>query len=343
MKKLLAPRFIVLDSSNKQDENSPASRNWRPDISVYKERTYPKLNKNKPNQLDKVDLVVEVKRYNSGEVAWEASARSDEFMPEGGAESRGQNYAALREVVKRQSRNHAFLLYIHDPWFTVVRVDHAGVIVSERVNMRTDPRPVLEFFHRYASADDAHRGLDTSRRRVTDPKVLDAIKKELEDSGDKDADWTLPLIEFDVPNGGGEPIKVYGVKQHIIPDDLLGRCTSTWTVWIREYLTKAFMKDTWRVEAAEVKPESDIIGELHKKKVPHIPTILYGGDLPGPGQVTKSQDFDEEGIDKRCHHRLLEKIVPSFVEKAPTPKAMFTAIYHAFQGRFGASSIFEWF
>jgi len=287
--------------------------------------------------MDKVDLVVEVKRHGSGVSAWQSASR--DFMPEGGADSRGQIYATLREIMKRQSRNHVFLLSIHDPWCTVVRVDHAAIIVSDQVNMRTDPRPVVEFLHRYASADKADRGFDASMR-VVDKKEAEVIEMEIITAKPSlPKDLTSPKIEFEVPNVKGETIKVYGVKQHTIPDDLLGRCTSTWIVWMRGEREMAFMKDTWRADVERRLSESEIIHKLHENGVPHIPTLLGGGDLAGPGQSTKSQEFNKNRIVKRRHHRQLQGHVSSFVDKAKTPKLMFTAIYHAFQGRLASPLI----
>lgn len=78
--------------------------------------------------------------------------------------------------------------------------------------------------------------------------------------------------------------------------------------------------------------------ELNEKAVRHVPTSIYGGDLPG--QETKTHGISDASwrighkhIYKRIHTRFVVAEVGSPLEAFPSSKVMFGAIHDAFQGK----------
>lgn len=59
----------------------------------------------------------------------------------------------------------------------------------------------------------------------------------------------------------------------------------------------ACLKDTWR---SDLRPETDTFRELKRHRVPHIPEVLYGGDVylgTDRPQESLSQTYAEDSED----------------------------------------------
>ena len=145
--------------------------------------------------------------------------------------------------MKGQGRTHAFLVCVFDPWFVVLRIEPSGYIINIPVNMKTEPRAVIDFFLRYAKSSNEVRGLDASRQPVN-PTIIELLPEECIPS---DGSW---LIEFDVPEENqatGEKLirKVYALQQLKASKRLVGRRTSTWIAWDSHTRERVFLKEHW--------------------------------------------------------------------------------------------------
>ncbi|KAJ2912030.1 hypothetical protein MD484_g8390, partial [Candolleomyces efflorescens] len=254
---------------------------------------------------------------------------------------------ALTKQLNCQWRNFAFFLLVNDPVAYIVRADRAGVIVTEPINFRNEPGPLLEFLWRFNFLSPEERGMDPTARLATDLEDIDIAKEKL-------AAHVSTRVQ-------ASPVYIVEVSDTTTPRNVLvwgclsscksltGRSTRVAAVWDPEAEKVRFLKDAWRTDAETTEGESDILRILNDAKVEHVPTLLAGGDVPGKYHQTMTQTFTspiqpwvltKPGVlDKWTHHRLLEEFIPTRLEDFKTPKGFLQALFDAFLAHKGAYAL----
>jgi hypothetical protein len=92
-----------------------------------------------------------------------------------GLRARVQHATQVAEIFLRQHRTHVFSLYVYRRFARILRWDRAGIIVTEPINVVTEPQKLLTFIYRYAKLSREAQGYDTSAKLATakELKILD--------------------------------------------------------------------------------------------------------------------------------------------------------------------------
>ncbi|KAG2012063.1 other/FunK1 protein kinase [Coprinopsis cinerea AmutBmut pab1-1] len=342
----LMPQYKSVNSSDSPDAQSDWDKKWRPDVSTYKKPEKGSYGASKilkgfkETQLDRVELVTEIKTTKNAVQAFQdavhknANPKEHEFLLDGkGAELlRGKVATMATEVLNRQHRTCFFMVLITDPHARLIRVDRAGIVVSAAIQFRIDPLPLIDFFLHFNNLSREGRGLDPT---VRDPTLKEQAIAHEKLSAPKDGRGVKVIA---VPgNGQGESSReVLAYRPMVDAASLTGRCTRTYKVWDLKDNVFRFLKDTWRPDTEDSEKESAVLRELKEHGVPHIPDLICGDDIEG--NVTRTQDFldapwvgarKRKPIDPRVNHRLLENLVPRFLEDCKNIRGVFQVIYDA--------------
>ncbi|KAM5542900.1 hypothetical protein V8D89_003284 [Ganoderma adspersum] len=213
-------------------------------------------------------------------------------------------------VFKYQQRQFVFMVLFLGKHARVIRFDRSGIIASEKIDYKKDGAQLNEFIVRYACLDAMHRGHVPSAVRISPTDVLgkqlkqhgaDAAERDPEDHVQKlfnrslDEKWSW--WKLCVRDGESEVERWFAVgKSHFCAGGVGGRGTRGYVAVPlddngEEIDLKAkfvYLKDAWRVNHEGMEKEGTILKALNAAKVPHIPTLLYHGDLD---QSTKSYDM----------------------------------------------------
>ncbi|KAH9912676.1 uncharacterized protein BXZ73DRAFT_107312 [Epithele typhae] len=208
----------------------------------------------------------------------------------------GQHVAYVVEVFARQSRHFLFTVAMHGSRVRLLHWDHAGCVVSEAFDIRTDPDILCEFLWRFSQATDSGRGHDTTVEYALPEEegwFRDGIREYM---------WTQL--------NPGEDLE-HAVKQHYAPGQLFATnilydglsadeghtrrfifsrpvVSSRWLAgpgtrgyWAYDVWTKnvVFLKDTWRYSTHEI--EGDIVRRLWDIGVRNVPSFVWHGDVSG--------------------------------------------------------------
>ena len=358
----MLPNFEAVVTANNPDKNSCDGRKWKPDISVYEKKTF--LSKaGEPvaeniMQFDKVELPHEIKPDGvpkpfsdpPPKSTSESPKRQHVFQTDGSDATviRGQLISVMTEMCARQHRLHAFMVYLNATEVRFLRADRSGLVVSEAINYRKNSQILAEFYLRFNKLSREERGWDPTVEVAPDNSQTTKAKEKLKPFCVRPElsmkERHLHIITIPGVNGEHDR-KVYTYHSLSDPESLTGRATRGYPAYDSDNDKVYFLKDMWRNEGLE--GEYNILEYLNGKGVPHIPTVLAGGDVPGTGQTTRTQEFvneswvlgkvgseDYEGLDCRVHHRLLENFIPHRIWDCINAKDMIAVVYHAFLGKF---------
>ncbi|KAH9912681.1 uncharacterized protein BXZ73DRAFT_107317 [Epithele typhae] len=206
----------------------------------------------------------------------------------------GQHVAYVVEVFARQSRHFLFTVAMHGSRVRLLHWDHAGFVVSEAFDIRTDPDILCEFLWRFSQATDSGRGHDTTVEYALPEEegwFRDGIREYM---------WTQL--------NPGEDLE-HAVKQHYAPGQLFATnilydVSSHWLAgpgtrgyWAYDVWTKkvVFLKDTWRYSTHEI--EGDIVRRLWDIGVRNVPSFVWHGDVSGLDQYPESpRPLDQDEV-----------------------------------------------
>ncbi|KAF9494292.1 hypothetical protein BDN71DRAFT_1496587 [Pleurotus eryngii] len=323
----------IVDTSAHSDPNSKRGAKLRPDLSFRDKRDV--IDPNSPTQLGDAlgggevkDTLIEV--FSDAGPLFELETFTAQ-------QAHGQLATYAVEFCARQHRTHLFFLYIYYPCARLIRFDRAGALVSERFNFTHDCTPLTRFFSRLSKMTPAQRGYDPT------VQVADELETKFE----------RPVFKMEVyddqEQGGDNDCKKPKRRKFLVWGSLadlespLGRATRGYPALEVTYgLDKAqtapimFLKEQWHSKAIE-RGEISIIRELNQRGIAHVPTFVCGGDLPD--QVTQTDIFANEigriggkPIDQRTHVRFVVLEVGWPIERFPSSKQMFQAVYDALQG-----------
>lgn len=271
--------------------------------------------------------------------------------------TRGQLIIYATEVFAHQQRTHLFQLLVFGQYVRFIYFDHSGAIVSERVNYIKQPDLLVEFMWRLNHMSNVERGWDATvvpastgeqtRFRVAVRDFIDGMKDpgqlvlpgaELTMSGN------YPVHKMLVKEGSDSQMELLVRRPIIKSPSVLGRATQGYLAVETRDSQILFLKDSWRVDHPLVKTESELYRILERYGVPHIPRLICGGDVKGPGsgdsvQKTKCVQWIKRqelpvGYAKlrdHVHHRLVQRVAYP-VESATNSKQYTKAFGNASEG-----------
>lgn len=76
------------------------------------------------------------------------------------AKARSQFATYAAEIMLRQHRTHLYMFYICGWYARVFRWDRSGAVVSQPIDMKTNPRELLNLIYRLAMSDRQAQGFD---------------------------------------------------------------------------------------------------------------------------------------------------------------------------------------
>ncbi|KAI0771344.1 hypothetical protein BC629DRAFT_1291709, partial [Irpex lacteus] len=282
---------------------------------------------------------------------------------------RGQLAMYAREIFNHQQRTHLFQLLITGRRARLIYFDHSGAIVSESIDYITNPGVLGEFFWRYNYMTDEARGIDTTTKKATDAdeglftSAITELLANMDDPSrperripgaevtlDKDYPVYSMTVHEGVEHDAGEksgdnagddagPTTMELLVQRPIFDAVspLGRGTRGYIANTNKQTTSLFLKDTWRVDHALLKAESEVYRLLESYGVTRIPRLICGGDVRySSGKVQRTicaewaqrvrKTFEVDFADFRAHlhHRLVQRLAYP-IEAASRSKEMVKA------------------
>ncbi|KAI0802085.1 hypothetical protein BC629DRAFT_1284578, partial [Irpex lacteus] len=264
---------------------------------------------------------------------------------------RGQLALYAREMFNHQQRTHLFQLLVAGDIARIIYFDHAGAIVSERIDYIQDGSTLGEFFWRINHMTDKARGLDMTSviASQSDKDMFTSVVKELVANMNNPNHPQRSIPSAEITLDAHYPIYKMTVHEGVATMELivqrpifdapspLGRAT-------RGYIAvpspePLFLKDTWRVDHAMLKAENEVYRLLEKYGVERIPRLVCGGDVrDADGQVQRTisaewamrvqQDLGITFAELRLHlhHRLVQRLAYP-IESAEKSEEMVRAFY----------------
>ncbi|KAI0690799.1 hypothetical protein BC835DRAFT_1521481 [Cytidiella melzeri] len=230
-----------------------------------------------------------------------------------GREAQAQIAKYATQLLVRQHRVFAFIIYISDDQARLTRWDRTGCIVSTPIDLKKNPEQLLNFVYRLAFMSRAELGEDPTVELATDEEVKDlenkykpknpyAIARAKEILDNK---VLYPIYKVACTSLDGKKQLVHFIGKHIVASySPTGRATKGYVTFNQDNNRLSFMKDYWRPNTIRTRAEIDVYQKLKEKKVSHVATALGGGDVGDQCTVTQEYLKDTRGIVKRSHCRL---------------------------------------
>ncbi|KAG6875360.1 hypothetical protein C0992_004098 [Termitomyces sp. T32_za158] len=337
----LIPGFKVINTGSHSDQNSDPQRKIKPDPTMYKKSVDTSSGK---TQFDKAELNIEFKREKSWEpFVDERNPNSKDPHPfesktKQGRHTRAQLTDYMAEVFSRQHRIFGFSVFICGDMARFLRWDRAGVIVTAQFNYHESSKELVDFFWRFSHLDESQRGHD--------PNVRPANTAEIKLGKEKLSKWQPErkrrVVVFTVPGEDKMPREFIAWRSFAAPYSVTGRCTRAYPVYEKATDKCYFLKDLWR--AHDLEPEANILRELAKKNVQHVPRFLCGGDIDG--QRTESDVYasgaktlapwaigdDWSRITQRIHHRFVVDFIGKPLSALENSKQLVQVVFDAYTG-----------
>ena len=226
--------------------------------------------------------------------------------------------AYLAKMHNRQHRLFSLFLFANAGYFRIIRMDRAGLIVSDkRLWDESDRfRDLDDVLHRFDNLPPEAQGLDSTVRPVPkEDAILEARARAALEPYVPPYKRELPVLEMKVPvdsgaTSGWRSFYVWAPERYAC--GICTRATLSCPAWCPRENKVFFLKDSWRPLSAE--READVIRQLNEHGVRYAPALVCGGDLPDQQTVTHLYLGDEHhiGEDEACrptprvHHRLVE-------------------------------------
>ncbi|KAH7886496.1 hypothetical protein F5I97DRAFT_1926749 [Phlebopus sp. FC_14] len=246
----------------------------------------------------------------------------------GAQQIRGQLTAYGLAHLGSQFRSFSFSVLIMGKQARFMRWERAGVVVSRRFNYIEDPSLLADFFWRFSHLSPDHRGID----RFIDPEPSLAPEEKERILEALQLKEGTPLFEFKVPNGE-ETRSFFGPRPPCPPFSLIGRSTRALPVYDLLEKQCVYLKDTWRINVNDIKPEGEVYEALHKANVPHIAPLVCAGDLEYE-TVTQELVWADwscvrEEITGHIHYRIVLGVVGRSLSTFESTKELTQAVLDA--------------
>ncbi|KAI0079069.1 hypothetical protein K474DRAFT_725682 [Panus rudis PR-1116 ss-1] len=255
----------------------------------------------------------------------------------------------LNAQFSRQHRTFIFVLCVFGRHVRLLRVDRAGIVVSDAGDYVSNPRIIAEFFWRYNHLSTGERGFDPTAVPATtqERELLNRAYQEY-------CGLCRDRYARPVPRGRRIFFRDYpaykiqltdhlsgGIHHYIIRgffaggESLFGRATRGYLALSvdeaddgNEDVDKPlcsglrFLKDSWRADGYGMEREADVYDELKKYGIPNIPAVLCAGDVHCDGEPeqtitdsfkqTLSSQYTKHAHKVRptlIHHRVVQELV----------------------------------
>ena len=238
----------------------------------------------------------------------------------------------------RQHRVFIHQLAIFGDHARFIRWDRASAIVSDRFDYVKNPYILAEYLHALSQADDESCGWDCSASQASESeaarfecavqKFLAHAPRRLPDSAKCTLDHTYPTWKVVVRSQSTTETAHLIVRRPFAGDEfMLDRGTRAYIAYDTRADRLVFLKDSWRLTNGFLEhSETEIYNMLKEKGVPHIPVVLYGGDVPTNNsnwqRTMSTGDFadyeDKESLrwwmeiaplQALTHHRIVQEIL----------------------------------
>ena len=264
------------------------------------------------------------------------------------------------QVEYRQHLRFFFLVFVYRTTARFLIFDRDGGIKSPSFDYVENPSLFLTFFYRLAMANDEGRGRDPT---VTTPNEDDvanleeslealrtsqfstAVRDQIKDCLDpsfrlQHPIWQLKqvsLLDDSLAYVGpdlteGEKYRFLIAKPQTPAPSLFERATKGYIAFNTDTREFVFLKDSWRSEKQT--PEYDTHRRLQNAGVPHIATLLCGGDvrikLVDEKQITRTSVFLHRR--SRIHTRLVCKEIGEPLRKFRNSLHLVTAVLRSMIG-----------
>ncbi|KAI0690797.1 hypothetical protein BC835DRAFT_1521480 [Cytidiella melzeri] len=219
------------------------------------------------------------------------------------------------QLMVRQHRVFAFIIYISDDKARLTRWDRAGCIVSTPIDLKKNPEQLLNFVYRLALMSRAELGEDPTVELATNEEVqklrddyelknpyASARAKEILDN---EVLYPIYKVFFTSVDGKEKQVHFFG-KHHVASSSSSpsGRATKGYVTFNQQKHRLSFMKDYWRPPMKRTRAELAVYQWLKEKQVNNVATALGGGDVDDQCTVTQEYLKDAGGIAKRTHYRI---------------------------------------
>ncbi|KAH8100064.1 hypothetical protein BXZ70DRAFT_1065138 [Cristinia sonorae] len=258
---------------------------------------------------------------------------SDGLLPstERAREIRGQVCDYVAEVMQRQHREFLLTVSIYRTKAYLMHWDRVGTVISEPIDLATEPEQLFKFFFQLRKATDAEHGLDSTATAIVDdadnhPSVV-AMKEALAALPDEArvkpyitkafGGDLWPYYELEVPDrvspSTSHTFLVRNLSTRTTSPSPTGRGTKGYIAFDLEKKKFCFLKDAWRADADGVHPEIDVYKRFEGLATPiaGIATVSCGGDMHNAvgskrrvRQETKTQAW-LPGYAPRIHTRIV--------------------------------------
>ena len=287
-----------------------------------------------------------------------------ENMSKEGTKFRSALCARAQALFARQHRIFLFQVIIVNRWARFIRWDRSGALVTARFDYATDPQLLAGFIWRFSHMNGEQRGFDPTARLADGSETRQfkyAVKRFLNDMkmGPKkgksirhlpDAERTLddtdtyPIWKIHVVDAATRKSTDLIVNSPFADHPMLfGRATRAYIAYDVNARRLVFMKDTWRADNSKLRVESRTYQRLRRYGVPHLPNVLYSGDVRRSDRRPQATTTDvyavDEGdwrttgedFDKYVHHRVVQDIAYP-VESALDARELMQVVYDVLCG-----------
>ncbi|KAI0806731.1 hypothetical protein C8Q74DRAFT_1189652 [Fomes fomentarius] len=307
----LIPGLVFRYCGDRPDPANIDSERQKPDAAFYREDLVPKENKNdkKYHPLWGCQLFgAEFKRRGIDPFQDTATGEVKPAESGGRTKALGQLLTYGELLLAVQQRLSVFILFVIGRRCRFIRFDRSGSIVTRLLDYYENYELFCEILWRISQCSDEQLGSDPSAVRLLPGDPDYAIMNEAAIPRDTDVDheerilkegeapagdfvfkyvrekfceslvdlW--PRYRLQVPNG--EATREFLIcKPAFRAKGLAGRGTRGYVALDCETKRFVWLKDAWRAQYLMVEKEGDVLGELNKKSVPHVPTLICHGDI----------------------------------------------------------------
>ncbi|KAH7102332.1 hypothetical protein BKA62DRAFT_617739, partial [Auriculariales sp. MPI-PUGE-AT-0066] len=234
----------------------------------------------------------------------------------------GQMGYTFHKIMAMQNRTHLFSVYYNTLGKArIIRWDRAVILVSESFQMNVPDSPLAEFFYRYSRVSREVAGHDTTIHAARPDEIAQA-EAHFQDFEKERTIYQCPAQL--------EPIKDKKFSAVILSlTDMFsaGRATRGYRVYDPVDGRMGYLKDSWPVKSL-AGHECEVLKDLRKHNVPHVPTLICGGPIERQSSICPSEVSEEwnkgcRKFDPRTHQRFLVREIGFHLAEPlePTPRS----------------------
>ncbi|KAI0310406.1 hypothetical protein OF83DRAFT_1178583 [Amylostereum chailletii] len=241
--------------------------------------------------------------------------------------NRCQLAAAAKQVFEERPRIFLFSVLLLENKARLFRWDLSGVVVTERFDWQVENSSLAEFFHRLDSASPEQCGMDPTVSLPTSKEISRAQAVFKRSGAGLRPEHTLH--KFAVTDD------VTGETRYLVAGNpLAGMAATSYVAVDLKDDSLVWLKDSWRHDIKIACKEVDVYRRLFEANVPHVSSMLVGGDVLG--HQTENQNFVKcpwacwtEGVWAYTHYRVVLNTVARPLQDFKSTHELTTAVRDA--------------